>query len=158
MAIAAIMKCAADAATLRRVLLTNAGLSGAAGLALVFGAKPLAALLGGLPPVALMAVGVGLVLFAAGVFGAARRAGLREAEVRAVVAADVAWVVASAALLVLWPDLLSTAGRWIVGLCAVGVADFAVLQYLGLRGLTASRRAGRDAAGRPPGAVFAAES
>ena len=124
---------------------------------MVFGAKPLAALLGALPPAVVTAVGVGLVLFAAGVFGAAQRASLREAEVRAVIAADVAWVVASAALLVFWPDLLSTAGRWVVGLCAIGVADFAALQYLGLRGLTAARRRASDPAATSR-AVFAAES
>jgi hypothetical protein len=46
---------------------------------------------------------------------------------------NVLWVVGSAALLLAAPDLFNRLGQWLVALVALVVADFALVQYVGLR-------------------------
>ncbi len=41
----------------------------------------------------------------------------------------------AAAILVGWPDAMSSAGRWALGLLTLVVADFAGTQWIGLRRL-----------------------
>ncbi len=84
-------------------------------------------------PWLLIVIGVGLLGFAALIGLNLRRPQLSRAEAWLTVASDVSWVAASAIVVFGFPDLLGTGGKWLVGLVAVAVADFALFQYLGLR-------------------------
>ncbi len=53
--------------------------------------------------------------------------------VKAVIAADFLWVMASAALLILVPGVLSRSGMMLVGMIAILVGCFGLLQGLGLK-------------------------
>lgn len=122
---------AAPARWLRRVLAANAATSALAGaLALVAG-RATADLLGTGAVTAVRAVGAGLLLFAVDVAllasGRLRRPTLANGAL-AVAGFDVAWVVGSIAVLL--GAELSGAGRAVVAVQAVGVADFAVLQVV----------------------------
>jgi hypothetical protein len=57
-----------------------------------------------------------------------------------VIAADVAWVVAAAVVIVGFPQAMSTAGLWSLGVATAAVADIAALQTLGFRRWRASSR------------------
>ena len=81
----------------------------------------------------MIAAGVGLLGFAVLIGLNLRRPQLNRAEAWLTVASDVAWVAGSAIIVFGFPDLLSTGGKWLVGLIAVAVGDFALFQYLGLR-------------------------
>lgn len=120
---------------LRTALRGNAAFSALSGAVLIAAAGPLAALMGIAVSAILPPIGVILALYAGGLWWSARRPQVSRTEARIAVAMDVAWVVLSAALLLLAPLLLTPAGRWIVAAVAVCVAAFAVLQALGLRAL-----------------------
>ena len=123
---------------LRTSLYANAAFSGVSGAALVAAAAPLGRLMGVSVTMVLPIVGVMLVLYAGTLWWSARRPAMNRAEARVAIAMDIAWVVASAALLLIAPGLLAPAGRWIVALVALCVAGFAILQALGLRRLDRS--------------------
>ncbi len=53
--------------------------------------------------------------------------------VKTIIIADVAWVVGAAILLITFPDLLSTGGRWTLAIVSLIVTDLAALQHVGLR-------------------------
>lgn len=119
---------------LRHALFANAAFSGVTGLAGVVAATPLAVWLGlngssGL----LRALGVGLLLFAAALFRLARTDRPDPRWAAAASVADALWVVGSAGLLLLAPELLSPVGQWALGLTAVAVTAFAIAQAAGLR-------------------------
>lgn len=118
---------------LRRALNANAAFSAASGLLLALGAVPVARFLG-IAPYAwgVAAVGLGLLGFAAEVARQARRKPVDARRVGAICAADLAWVVASRALLAGWPELLSLAGRIAVAAVAIAVGAFAGAQAIGL--------------------------
>ncbi len=110
----------ADASCLLRTSLrANAAFSAASGAALIAAAGPLATLMGISATLALPVVGVILVLYAGTLWWSARRPTLNRGEARIAISMDVAWVVASAALLLIAPGLLAPAGRWIVAVVAV---------------------------------------
>ena len=121
------------AALLRRTLAANAIFSAASGLAMIVLSGPLDRFMGLGLSWLLIVVGVGLLGFAVLMGLNLRRPQLNRAEAWLTVASDVSWVAASAIILIGFPDLLSTGGKWLVGLVAVAVADFALFQYLGLR-------------------------
>jgi hypothetical protein len=79
----------------------------------------------------LVAVGVGLVPFALFVKAVSRS--LDSRLVRLVIAGDVGWVVGAAIVLVGYPDTMTSAGKWTLGLVSVVVADFALFQWFGLK-------------------------
>src|SRR5436190_16168092 len=118
---------------LRRVLQVNAFFSGISGAGILLAAGPIARLLGveASWPIALL--GADLLLFAAWVGYEAMRTVLRVRRARVVLALDIAWVLASAVIIVFDPFGLSTAGKWAVAAVADVVAVFALLEYLGLR-------------------------
>lgn len=118
---------------LRRTLAVNATFSGASGVALIVFSGPLDRFMDLGLPWLLIAVGAGLLGFAALIALNLRRPQLSRAEAWLTSASDLAWVAGSAIVVFAFPDLLSTGGKWLVGLVAVGVADFALLQGLGLR-------------------------
>ena len=117
--------------SLRLALRANAAFSTLSGLALAVGAPVLGPWLG-IPPPTLAVVGLGLLPFAWLLFRNAARTPISQPEARLAVGADVAWVVGSAALLAFDPLGLSPAGRVVVVVVALCVADFALLQALGL--------------------------
>lgn len=118
---------------LTRALTANAAFSAASAIVLVAGASPLARWLD-IPTWLSVAAGLGLALFAFDVGRTARRP--TRTAVLAIIAADVAWVLGAAVLIVGFPDALSTGGLWALGLVSLAVADFAVVQTLVLRRLS----------------------
>ncbi len=121
-----------DTQLLRRTLTVNAVATAASGAALALGAVPLAPLFGLPGPWPMAAFGAALVLFAAWVW-LVRREPVDVAQARAVFVMDVAYVIASFALIAGWPQLLSPLGRLGVALMADVVAVFALFEYVGLR-------------------------
>jgi Polyketide cyclase / dehydrase and lipid transport len=122
---------------LRGPLAANAGFSAATGLFLITGAVPLSGWLG-VPGWLGVVVGLGLLLFAFEVARTARHP--RPTAVRQVITADTAWVVAAAVVIIGFPQSMSTAGLWALGVVTAAVADFAALQTLGLRRWQGSSR------------------
>jgi hypothetical protein len=121
-----------DTQLLRRTLTVNAVATAASGTALALGAVALAPLFGLPGPWPMAAFGAALVLFAAWVW-LVRREPVDVAQARAVFVMDVAYVIASFALIAGWPQLLSPLGRLGVALMADVVAVFALFEYVGLR-------------------------
>ena len=120
-------------ALLRRTLAVNAIFSGLSGAAMIVLSGPIDRFMGLGLSWLLIVVGVGLLGFAALIGVNLRRSQLNRAEAWLTVASDVSWVMGSAIIVFGFPDLLGTGGKWLVGLVAVAVADFALFQYLGLR-------------------------
>jgi len=129
---------------LRRTLWGNAVFSVISGAVLVAFATPFA-LLATEAPVSVMGLdlalvfellGLGVVAFGAICAWAASRETLPRSWAQVIFAADIAWVVGSALLLML-PAAWTTAGIAGIAVVALIVADLAVLEYLGLRRLAA---------------------
>lgn len=117
-------------ATLTRTLVLNAGFSGLSGAILLSAAPPLAPWLG-VPVWLARGLGIGLVVFAVAVALVARHP--RQALVRQVIAVDAAWVAGALAVILGFPNAMTTAGLWALGIATLAVADFAVFQMIGLR-------------------------
>lgn len=95
----------------------------------------------GLAPWVVAVVGLGLVAY-----GVQLAAGTRDPERRAdvgrfAVAADTAWVLGAAFILVVAPDVLDRSGRIVLLLATIVVAELAITQYLGLRRIAAASAA-----------------
>ena len=129
---------------LRRTLWGNAVFSVISGAVLVAFATPFA-LLATEAPVSVMGLdlalvfellGLGVVAFGAICAWAASRETLPRSWAQVIFAADIAWVVGSALVLML-PAAWTTAGIVGIAVVALIVADLAVLEYLGLRRLAA---------------------
>ena len=125
---------ATAAPLLRRAMQADAAVSGASGLLLTLLPGPLSVLIGLERPAYLLAVGVGLIGYAAWLLFCARRPEVNIWAGRVVIFLNFLWVAASAVLLLTEPGLFNGLGQWLVALV---VADFAFVQYIGLR------RAGR---------------
>jgi hypothetical protein len=131
---------------LRRTLWGNAVFSVISGTILAAFATPFAAIaahepvtLAGLDlAIVFELLGVGVILFGALCAWIASRPMLPNGLARLVFAADIAWVVASAVVLVL-PASWTMAGIAGIAVVALVVADLAILEYLGLRRLEAAR-------------------
>jgi len=82
-------------------------------------------------------LGIGVMLFGAVCAWVASRETLPQGWARAIFAADIAWVAASALVLML-PASWTTAGIAGIVVVALIVADIAILEYLGLRRLGAA--------------------
>ena len=115
---------------LRRALLADAAMSGAAGLLMLLGAEVLAPLLG-LPPALLRTAGAALIPFVAFVAYVGTRERLASPAVWAVIVCNALWAAGSLVLLAwLAPTLL---GYVFVVAQATAVAVFGELQFIGLR-------------------------
>ncbi|GGQ05725.1 hypothetical protein [Streptosporangium pseudovulgare] len=122
----------AEAKLLRFALKLDAVASGAIGLVLL----AVAAISGsmfGLPAAFLVPVGAFLAVFAADLLYLATRPALNRTVVIAVMVVNVAWVVASAEMLIAGWFPVSGLGTAFVIFQAVGVAGFTGLQFAGLR-------------------------
>ena len=129
-----------DTRLLRNTLTVNAVATAASGAAMALGAVPLAPLVGLPGPWPLFAFGAALVAFALYVWRVGREP-VDLVQARAVFVMDVAYVVASFALVAGWPQLLSPLGRLGVALLADVVAVFALLELVGLRRAARGRAA-----------------
>jgi hypothetical protein len=138
-----VMNASADR-LLRRTLWGNAVFSVISGAILVAFATPFAALathvplsVAGLDLATLFELlGRGVVVFGAACAWAASRPSLPQGWARVILVADIAWVAGSALVLAL-PASWTTAGMAGIVVVALIVADLAILEYLGLRRLTA---------------------
>lgn len=117
---------------LRRALAVDGLISGAMGLLMVAGA-PLLGDAFELPAALVRYVGLVLVPFAVAVWYLSRRRVMSASGVRAVIAANIAWVGASALVLLTgWIDPNGVGVAFVI-VQAVVVAGLAELQYAGLR-------------------------
>ncbi len=128
---------ATAAPLLRRAMQADAVVSGAAGLLLTLLPGPLSVLIGFEQPDHLLVVGIGLIGYAAWLLFSSRRLDVNIWAARLVIFLNLLWVAASAVVLLAEPGLFNGLGQLLVGLIALVVADFALVQYIGLR------RAGR---------------
>ncbi len=80
-------------------------------------------------------VGVVLIPWVGLLLRTVRRDQLRSADLAAIVAGNLLWVGATAVLILGFPDALSAAGKWIVGIFALAVLDLSFAEWMGLRGL-----------------------
>ena len=130
---------------LRRTLWGNAVFSVISGAVLVACAAPFAATATQAPvsvaglDLALVfeLLGAGVVVFGALCGWVASRPTLPAGLARVILAADIAWV-AGSALVLLLPASWTTAGVAGIAVVALIVADLAILEYLGLRRLSAA--------------------
>ena len=130
---------------LRRTLWGNAVFSVASGAVLTACAAPFAAAAAHQPvsvagldlAILFELLGIGVILFGILCAWIASRPALPGGLARVVFAADIAWVVGSAAVLLL-PASWTTLGVVGIAVVALIVADLAILEYLGLRRLEAA--------------------
>lgn len=118
--------------SLRRVLLADAVVSGAAGVLLLLAAAPLDGLLG-LPESLLRLAGLAMLPWAVALTSLARRQRPSQPWTLAVVGINVLWVLGSGLLLMTgWVDPTGPGYAFVIAQ-TLAVALFADLQYLGLR-------------------------
>jgi hypothetical protein len=117
---------------LRRALLADAIFSGVSAVGLTFGAGVFASLFN-LPEALLRETGLFLIAYAALVGWLASRSSVPKALVILVVVGNVAWTVASIALLFSGAVSPNLAGELTVVAQAIATGVFAELQYVGLR-------------------------
>lgn len=120
------------APSIRRSLLADAVVSGAAGLVLLAGGG-LAADLSGLPGPLLRGAGLALLPFAAAVLWLAKRPAPERRAVKAVIAVNLFWIVASLLLLVSGWVSPTSLGKLFVIAQALMVTGFAAAQAMALR-------------------------
>lgn len=133
------MKANNDDLLLRRALRANAAFSTMSGLTLVVGSYLIGPWIGVEPSWIVLLVGLGLLPFAYSLFANAKREVVNLGEVKSAIAGDIAWVIGSITVVVVDPTGLTTAGIVTILLIAAVVADFALLQWMGLRRVSASR-------------------
>lgn len=117
---------------LRNALYLDAAASGVIAIALIAGSGLVAAITG-LPVAFLTVIGIALVPFVALVLWTARQAPPADAAVKTVIALNVAWVIASVAVLLAQVFAPSALGYGFIIVQAVAVGLFAELQFIGLR-------------------------
>ncbi len=130
---------------LRRTLWGNAAFSVLSGAVLVAFAGPFAQAAAHAPvsvlgldlAIVLELLGVGVVAFGALCAWVASRPELPQGLARFIFVADIGWVAASALVLAL-PAAWTTAGIAAIVVVALIVADFVILEYLGLRRMSAA--------------------
>ena len=129
---------------LRDSLRANAAFSLVSGATFVAASEPLSRFFGLPEAAALSGLGANLLVFAALLLLLAGARAIRLWLAALVVAADVAWVAGSAALILAGP--LSTGGNGAAAAIACAVLVFALLQYAGIRRLQGARPAPAPAA------------
>ena len=117
---------------LRRALGGNGLFSLSSGLISLVWADPLALLLGVPSSLVLRAIGLVLMGYAGFLFWLAFRPTLARRMVLLASILDGGWVVGSGVLLLLAPMPLTEVGRWMIGVLALLVAGWGLLQVIGL--------------------------
>lgn len=120
---------------LHRALAWNATFSGLSAIVIALNAAWLATQLGLPGPVPVYVVAGCLAVFAAQLGNIVRTGKYRHWEISGIIAGDLAWVAASAALAVLFFERLTFAGLVIIDSVALVVLAFAIQQIRGLRAL-----------------------
>jgi len=123
---------------MRPVLLADAAITGATALLMLAGAKPLADLLD-LPVGLLAGAGAVLVPYVGYLLWLANRNVMPRAGIAVTIAANLAWAIGCAALLIGWWVEPNRLGIAFILLNAVAVLVFADLQVLALRGERSSQ-------------------
>ncbi|AYB30040.1 hypothetical protein [Chryseolinea soli] len=123
--------------TLRNVLLINAVSSGATGLLLVLFSDFFAGLFGIESVSPFLETGIFLLAFAGFVFFEGRRNPMNTSRIRLIIVLDTLWVVASILLLLLQPVAITLIGNAFIAAVALWVAAMAILQFRGLKQVTA---------------------
>lgn len=118
---------------LRRTLRANALFSAVSGLAIAVGSYAIGPRIGVEPSWIVLIVGLGLLPFAFDLFVNANRTEVNLVKVKTAIAGDIAWVVGSIVVVVIDPNGLTVAGIVTVAIAAAVVADFALLQWMGLK-------------------------
>ncbi|TGG92842.1 hypothetical protein E4656_11995 [Natronospirillum operosum] len=114
-------------------LMTNILLSGLSGILLLAFPGLISDVMGGVPAWLLQGVGVGLLLFAAGVYGVRRALPDARSGVAWVLAFDVAWIVATPVVMVVFASQLSLWGHILLADVALIVTAFALLEWRWLK-------------------------
>lgn len=121
-----------DSKFLRRILIADAVISGASGILMLTAANAMSQLLG-VPAELLRSAGISLIPFTAFVVWIATRNAIPRTSVWTVIALNVAWVLASIALLFVDRIDPTRIGVAFILVQAIAVAGFAEMQYVGLR-------------------------
>jgi hypothetical protein len=85
------------------------------------------------PAWVVVAIGAALAPYALLLHRIHRSGALRSALARLTAAGDLGWVVGSIVLLIGWPGATGTAGKWLVAVIAVAVADIGLVKLYGWR-------------------------
>ena len=123
-----------EATLLRCALLANAAFSGLSGLLIVTFDHGVVGLLTTVEH-RLWPLGIMLLGFSALLVWLATRNSVNSMWINLVIAADLAWVLGTAALLAEWSEFLSSTGLWIIAFVGLVVLLLAELQWFGLRKL-----------------------
>ncbi len=118
---------------LLQALRLNALFSGTSALLMFAGAGWIAKQLGLGNTLPVYATAPVLLVFALQLGNVVRTATIRPREILGIIAADLAWVIGSVVLAMIFLDRLTTAGVFLVGAVALAVLVFAIRQYQGLR-------------------------
>lgn len=100
-----------------------------------------------------LALGIGLLLFAFDLVILATDRFVTRGKVMLIIAADLGWIIASAALLVMVGSLFTPLGAWVVGAVAAVVALFAIGQWVGANAI--AKPASRARVSSQGGSLFA---
>ena len=118
---------------LKQTLLVNGLATAMTGIAALIGAPWLPSVLGPASPATLAIIGAGLIVFAGVLLSQARRETIDPRVAWTIAVMDVAWVVASVA--VMETGLLTIIGNVVVAAVAAVVLVFAILEIRGARAL-----------------------
>ena len=134
---------------LRRVLQVDAAGSGVSTVVTIVGAGVLGEWLG-ISAWIPFVVGLALVPWVLHLMHTVRRDPLRPPDVTVIVAGNIGWAVAAAALILGFPTAMTTTGNWLVGGFSLAVLGLGVLQWIGLRGLLSAAEPMVAQGGRGP--------
>ena len=118
---------------LLRALTFNAIFSGFSALLMFIAGTWLAAQFGLQDPALIYTLGGFLALFALQLGNIVRTREIRNWEITSIIAADIAWVLGSVAIISLYYQSITAAGLMLMDIVAVAVLWFAVMQIRGLR-------------------------
>jgi hypothetical protein len=125
---------------LRRSLQANALFSFLSGAVLIAAATYLSDIMFVIPiqvlgfeiETVLIASGIGILVFACDVWLISRPTRLNLMQARLIIAMDILWVIASGAVLLLWPEVFTTTGFVSIAIVAVIVADLGLMEFFGV--------------------------
>lgn len=120
-------------ALIRRTLKINAAFSALGGLLMLDFAEAITRSMGSFPVLITQVVGAALVLFALDVLWVATRKTLSATFVKLIYAADVAWVLATPVVMMVFQNQLSLWGHLLLVDVAIAVLAFAWFEGKGLR-------------------------
>jgi len=113
---------------LKQALLANAIFSSCSAIVMIFFSKSIAELMSISQSYIFLVVGIGLLLFAMLVYSNAKRNEINRKQVQSIIVQDWIWVIASIVILGFQLFNISYTGYIIIGLVALIVADFALMQ------------------------------